>query len=177
MAETCLNDEIETGQLPLHADHGPSMRSTKVGKLLDDLDGTKTPSRPCVSNDNPYSEFAFKTLKYRHEFPDRFGSIEEARSFCQQFFHWYYTEHHHSGIAVRLPECVHYGTYPQILIARSQTLQQAYAEHPERFVRGMSRVEDIPKRVLINKPTTKETVMIHSAVAVSAPTQLIVWRL
>lgn len=113
IAETCLKQEIERGQLTLHADRGPSMRSTTVAKLLDNLDVTKTHSRPYVSNDNPYSESAFKTLKYRPEFPDRFGSIEEARAFCQQFFHWYCTEHHHSGIAMLTPESVHYGTYPK----------------------------------------------------------------
>lgn len=173
IAETCLKQEIEPGQLTLHADHGPSMRSTTVAKLLDNLEVAKTHSRPYVSNDNPYSESAFKTLKYRPEFPDRFGSIEEARAFCQQFFQWYCTEHHHSGIAMLTPESVHYGTYPQILTARSQTLQQAYIEHPERFVRGMPKVEDLPKQVWINKPATEETVMIQSTIAVSPPTELI----
>ena len=150
------------------------MRSTKVGKLLDDLDGTKTQSRPYVSNDNPYSESAFKTLKYRPEFPDRFGTIEEARAFCQQFFHWYCTEHHHSGIAMLTPESVHYGTYPEILTARRQTLQQAYTEHPERFVRGMPPVGDLPEKVWINKPTEETEVPINSTIVVSAPTELIV---
>jgi putative transposase len=173
IAETCLKHEIEPGRLIPHADHGPSMRSTKVGKLLDDLDGTKTQSRPYVSNDNPYSEFTFKTLKHRDEFPDRFDSIGEARAFCQQFFRWYCTKQHHSGIAMLTPESVHYGTYPEILTARRQTLQQAYIEHPERVVRGVPTVEDLPKQVWINKPATEETVMIQSAIAVFPPTELI----
>ena len=107
--ETCEKQTIEPGQLLVHSDRGPSMSSKPVALLLADLGVTKSHSRPHVSNDNPYSESQFKTLKYRPEFPERFGSMEDARGFCQTFFPWYNTEHHHSGIGFLTPEQVHYG--------------------------------------------------------------------
>lgn len=155
IGETCLKQEIIEGQLTIHADNGSSMTSLTVGQLLTDLGITKTHSRPYTSNDNPYSESAFKTLKYRPAFPERFMSIEEARLYCKDFFNWYNNEHHHSGIALLTPECVHYGTYQQILDKRAIALADAYMSHPERFVKGIPSVKPLPQEVWINKPEQK----------------------
>ena len=152
ISECCQKQEIIPGRLTLHADRGSSMTSKGVGELLMDLGVTKSHSRPYVSNDNPYSEAQFKTLKYRPEFPERFGSIEERRNLCRTFFPWYNTEHHHSGLAHFTPEDVHYGQVEQKKIVRDATLLKAYAEHPERFVRGVSRAAMPEKEVWINKP-------------------------
>lgn len=156
IAETILKQEIVPGTLTLHADNGSSMISGTVGQLLLDLGVAKTHTRPHVSNDNPYSESAFKTLKYRPGFPQRFGSIEDARAFCQDFFAWYNTEHRHSGIAMITPRELHYGGYEQTLNQRSVVLVNAYLEHPERFVKGIPEVKQIPTEVWINKPSVKE---------------------
>jgi putative transposase len=158
IADTILKQEIRPGQLTIHADRGSSMTSVTVGQLLADLGVTKTHSRPHVSNDNPYSESGFKTLKYRPGFPEYFGSIEDARSFCQEFFTWYNTEHRHSGIAMLTPDNVHYNQCVAILNARTNTLMNAYLDHPERFVKGVPTVEQVPKEVWINKPIVKELV-------------------
>jgi putative transposase len=152
IGQTCLRQDIKAGQLTLHADRGSSMISQTVGQLLLDLGITKTHSRPHVSNDNPYSESAFKTLKYRPDFPDRFGSIEDARSFCVSFFDWYNNEHRHSGIAMLTPASVHYGSSESLVQARAVTLVGAYLKHPERFVRGIPNVKTVPQEVWINKP-------------------------
>jgi putative transposase len=109
IAETCRKQNISPDQLTIHADRGASMTSKPVALLLADLGVTKTHSRPHVSDDNPFSESQFKTLKYRPEFPERFGSIQDARAFCQVFFPWYNTEHHHSGIGLLTPEVLHHG--------------------------------------------------------------------
>jgi putative transposase len=156
IAETCLKQEIVPGTLTIHADNGPSMISRQVAHLLVDLGVAKTHSRPHVSNDNPYSESAFKTLKYRPGFPDRFGSIEDARSFCREFFRWYNFNHRHSGIAMLTPQQVHYGKFQETLDRRSTTLVNAYLEHPERFVRGVPAIKQVPTEVWINKPNVKE---------------------
>jgi putative transposase len=158
IAETILKQEIKPGQLTIHADRGSSMTSVTVGQLLTDLGITKTHSRPHVSNDNPYSEAGFKTLKYRPGFPECFGSIEDARAFCRAFFSLYNTEHRHSGIAMLTPDNVHYNQYENILNARSTILLNAYMDHPERFVKGVPSVKQVPKEVWINKPITKEMV-------------------
>ena len=123
-------------QLTLHADRGSSMTSKPVALLLADLGVTKTHSRPYVSNDNPFSEAQFKTLKYRPEFPDRFGSIQDSRGFGHVFFPWYNTEHHHSGLGLLTPHDVHYGLAEKRVEARARVLAAAYAAHPERFVAG-----------------------------------------
>jgi putative transposase len=158
IAETILKQEIKPGQLTIHADRGSSMTSVTVGQLLADLGVTKTHSRPHVSNDNPYSESGFKTLKYRPDFPEYFGSVEDARLFCREFFLWYNTQHRHSGIAMLTPETVHYNQCDKVLNARAITLLNAYLDHPERFVKGIPAVEQVPKEVWINKPTEKESV-------------------
>ena len=150
--ETCERQGIEADQLTLHADRGSSMRSKLVALLLSDLGVNKTHSRPHVSNDNPFSESAFKTLKYRPDFPERFGCIEDARAFCIQFFHWYNTQHHHGGIALVTPEEMHYGRAEARIAARSAVLAVAHAAHPERFVHGVPVAPALPTAVWINKP-------------------------
>ena len=150
--ETCSKQEISSGQLTLHADRGSSMRSKPVALLLSDLGVTKTHSRPYTSDDNPFSESQFKTLKYRPDFPQRFGCLEDARQFCRSFFSWYNEEHRHSGINLLTPEAVHHGLSGQILQARDQVLSAAYEEHPERFVKGVPSVKHLPGAVWINPP-------------------------
>jgi putative transposase len=150
--DTCAKENVPPGQLSIHADRGPSMTSKPVALLLADLGVTKTHSRPHVSNDNPFSESHFKTLKYRPEFPGRFGSIQHARAFGQEFFSWYNTEHHHSGIALLTPATVHHGRAQLALEARRTTLLQAYHAHPQRFVRQLPVPPNLPEAVWINPP-------------------------
>ncbi len=126
ISETIRKQEADPKQLTLHADRGSSMRSKCVAMLPSDLGATKTHSRPYTSNDNPFSESHFKTMKYRPEFPERFGSIEDARGFCGTFFDWYNQEHHHSRIALLTPEMVHYGMAESVSQARNETLDRAY---------------------------------------------------
>jgi putative transposase len=150
--ESCEKQAITPGTLTVHADRGTSMKSKPVALLLSDLGVTKTHSRPHVSNDNPFSEAQFKTLKYRPGFPDRFGCIEHARSFCVPFFDWYNNDHHHSGLALLTPATVHYGKTAAVIEQRRQVLASAYALHPERFVRGAPRPGNPPSAVWINPP-------------------------
>jgi putative transposase len=152
IAETLAKQGIGRDQLTLHADRGASMRSRPVAFLLADLGVTKSHSRPHTSNDNPYSESAFKTMKYRPEFPDRFGSIEDARSFCRGFFDWYNTVHRHSGIAMMTPEMVHYGRAGEVRERRAKVLAEAFNAHPERFVNGFPEPKQMPEAVWINPP-------------------------
>lgn len=153
IGETCLKQGIARDQLTLHADRGSSMKSKPVAFMLSDLGVTKTHSRPQVSNDNPFSESQFKTLKYRPEFPARFGSLQDARAFCHKFFTWYNTQHHHSGIAWLTPEDMHYGRAQQIITVRQQALDDAFARHPERFRNRPPRAAHPPEAVWINPPT------------------------
>lgn len=155
IAETCRKQGVRPGQLTIHADRGASMRSKPVALLLSDLGVIKTHSRPYVSNDNPYSESQFKTLKYCPEFPDRFGSIWHARSFCVEFLKYYNNEHRHSGIGLMTPAAVHYGRSEKIREARQETLLRAYQKHPERFVHGMPQAPILPREVWINAPPQK----------------------
>jgi putative transposase len=152
IAETIAKQDVSAGQLTLHADRGSSMTSKPVAFLLADLGVTKSHSRPHVSNDNPYSEAQFKTLKYRPGFPDRFASIDEARAFCQDFFRWYNAEHRHAGIGLMAPEVVHYGQAQDAYDARAQVLATAYLAHPERFVRQAPRPPQLPTAAWINPP-------------------------
>ena len=152
--DTCRKQEIVPEQLTLHADRGCSMKSKPVALLLSDLGVTKTHSRPHVSNDNPFSESQFKTLKYRPEFPKRFGCIEDAWAFCVDFFAWYNTEHHHSGIGFLTPEMVHYGRASAVIEARQRVLDVAHVRHPERFVRKPPMAPPLPEAVWINRPKT-----------------------
>jgi len=157
IAETCGKQQIDPGQLTLHADRGSSMTSKPVALLLADLGVTKTHSRPHVSDDNPFSESQFKTLKYRPGFPDRFASKEHARSFCQQFFPWYNIEHHHSGLGLLTPEVVHTQRAEQVRDLRQHTLDAAFAAHPERFVRKPPQPPALPTEVWINPPPQSES--------------------
>ena len=157
IAESCRKQDIEPGQLTIHADRGSSMRSKSVALLLADLGVTKTHSRPHVSNDNPYSESQFKTLKYCPQFPRRFGSIEDARLFSRNFFDYYNHEHRHSGIGLMTPAVVHQGRAEKVSAARRQILLKAYQVHPERFVRGTPQPPVLPSQAWINPPPTKTT--------------------
>ena len=150
--ESSIKQAIRPGQLTVHADRGSSMTSKPVALMLADLGVTKTHSRPHVSNDNPYSEAQFKTLKYRPEFPDRFGSIEDGRAFCVGFFDWYNNKHYHSGLALLTPATVHYGETSTVLARRRQILAAAYEQHPERFVRRAPVPAEPPSAVWINPP-------------------------
>ena len=153
IAETIRKQNVFAEQLTIHADRGTSMASKTVALLLADLGVTKSHSRPHRSNDNPYSEAQFKTLKYRPEFPDRFGSIEDGRAFCRCFFKWYNHQHRHSGIGFHTPATVHFGRAESIQLQRAHVLQTAYAAHPERFVRQAPVPPPLPGPAWINKPT------------------------
>jgi putative transposase len=152
LADTIRKQHVLADELTIHADRGTAMASKSVALLLADLGVTKSHSRPHCSNDNPYSEAQFKTLKYRPEFPDRFGSIEDARAFCQRFFHWYDHEHHHSALGLHTPADVHFGHAPLIQLERARVLEAAYAAHPERFVRQLPLPPPLPGPAWINKP-------------------------
>jgi putative transposase len=152
IAETVAKHDIEPGTLTLHADRGASMRSKPVAALLVDLDIAKSHSRPHVSDDNPFSEAQFKTLKYRPDFPARFGCIEDARAHCQAFFTWYNTAHRHSGIAYMTPHSVHYGQADAMFVTRETTLDAAFCSHPNRFKGKNPRPHPLPQAVWINPP-------------------------
>lgn len=156
IAETCRKQQIVEGQLTLHADRGSSMKSKGVAELLADLGVTKTHSRPHVSNDNPFSESQFKTMKYRPEFPRRFGSVQDARAFGCTFFPWYDHEHRHGGLALYTPGDVHYGRLPEVHRQRQLALDDAYRRHPNRFVRKVPQAALPPQVVWINPPKDPE---------------------
>jgi putative transposase len=152
LADTVAKQNIARGQLTIHADRGSPMTAKPVAFLLADLGVTKSHSRPHVSNDNPYSESQFRTMKYRPTFPDRFGCFEDAQAFCRQFFGWYNHEHRHSGIGFHTAADVHYGRAAAIRQQRAVVLDTAYTEHPERFVRKPPQPPALPTAVWINKP-------------------------
>jgi putative transposase len=154
--ETLLRENIQPGVLTIHADRGSAMTSTTVAELLIDLGVTKSHSRPHTSNDNPFSESHFKTMKYRPQMPDRFGSVEEARELFRDLFHWYNHEHRHSGLALLTPATVHSGKGEAAIQARAKVLDAAYAAHPQRFVKNPPRPEALPQSVWINPPVKVE---------------------
>jgi putative transposase len=156
IAATCVRQGIQPGQLTIHADRGSSMSSKPVALLMADLGVTKTHSRPHVSNDNPFSEAQFKTLKYRPDYPARFGCQLDARTWAGEFFRWYNYEHHHSAIGLLTPADVHFGRAQTILDQRQQVLRVAYLKNPERFVKGPSTPAPLPPAVWINPPTTTQ---------------------
>ncbi len=145
----------------VHADRGTSMTSKPVAQLLVDLGVTRSHSRPHVSNDNPYSESQFKTMKYAPAFPDRFGSLADARAFGEAFFGYYNHEHRHTGIGLHTPASVHHGTHHHIRALRQHTLDTAYAAHPERFGHRRPQPPKIPTEAWINQPSREA--LIHSA--------------
>ncbi len=155
IAESCERQGIERGQLTVHADRGAAMTSKPVALLLADLGVTKTHSRPHVSNDNPYSESQFKTMKYRPDFPERFGSLEHVRSWGGDFFPWYNTEHHHVGLGLFTPHDVHYGLAEAKRERRAEVLDTAFARHPERFPQGRPVPKAVPTAVWINPPAKR----------------------
>jgi putative transposase len=153
IARAVAGRAIAPGALTIHADRGTSMTSKPVAELLADLGVGRTHSRPHVSNDNPYSEAAFKTLKYCPAFPERFGSIQDARTFCEQFFGYYNHEHRHSGIGLHTPASVHHGTAIEVRAKRAATLNAAYAANPGRFRHRRPSPPKLPTVAWINKPT------------------------
>ena len=155
IAATAAKQSITRGQLTIHADRGSSMTSKPVALLLADLGVTQSHSRPHVSNDNPYSEAQFKTLKYRPGFPARFTSIEAARAHCQDFFPWYNSEHHHGGLGLHTAADVHYGQAAAVRAGRALVLTRAYLAHPERFIRKPPTPPDLPGGSWINPPEDK----------------------
>jgi putative transposase len=150
--ETVLKQNIARDQLTIHSDRGPSMRSQSVAQLLATLGVTKSHSRPRVSNDNPFSESQFKTLKYQPDFPERFAGFEHALDFCGRFFHWQNQEHHHWGLGLLTPAVVHFGQAGTVHAARQHVLNAAHAAHPERFVHHPPRPLPLPPEVWINPP-------------------------
>ena len=143
---------VVPGQLTLHADRGGPMKAKATALLLSDLGVTRSHSRPRTSNDNPFSESHFKTLKYQPRLPKCFGCIEDARSFCREFFDWYNQGHHHAGIGLMTPDQVHYGQADAVYAARQTTLDRAFAERPARFVNKMPSPPAKPTHAWINPP-------------------------
>lgn len=155
IVETCAKQGICRDELTLHSDRGGPMKAKSVAQLLLDLGVTKSHSRPHVPDDNPYSEAHFKTLKYQPDFPDRFGSFQEALVWARRFFPWYNHQFYHSNLSLLTPASVHYGQASLILAQRQQVLQAAYEAHPERFVQGQPQVATLPAEVWINRPQIK----------------------
>jgi transposase InsO family protein len=156
IADTVARHDVEPGRLTLHADRGAAMRSKPVASLLVDLDVAKSHSRPHVSDDNPYSESQFKTMKYRPGFPERFGCIEDARAHCQAFFPWYNAEHCHSGIGFMTPHSVHYGLAADLRLIRQATLDAAFLAHPNRFKNKRPQLPPMPTAAWINPPSEEK---------------------
>lgn len=152
ISQTCERQGIVPGTLTLHADRGSSMRSKPVALLLSDLGVTKTHSRPYTSDDNPYSEAQFKTLKYRPGFPQRFGSVQHARQWAAELVRWYNTEHHHSALGLMTPQAMHDGRAPELRQKRQQVLLRAFAATPQRFVAGVPIPPKLPTQVWTNEP-------------------------
>jgi putative transposase len=153
--ETCLRQRITPGELTFHADNGPAMVAQPVAFLLASLGISKSHSRPHVSDDNPFSEAHFKTLKYRPDFPERFASLDHARAFLRDFFAWYNTQHHHDALALLTPHDVHHGLVAERMAQRARVLDASYAAHPERFVRCAPTPAVLPEAVWINPPKTQ----------------------
>jgi transposase InsO family protein len=150
--DTAAKHPAPPGQLTLHADRGAPMRAKTTALMLADLGVTKSHSRPHTSNDNPFSESHFKTMKYQPRFPQRFGCIQDAKAFCRNFFNWYNQEHHHAGIGMMTPDQVHYGQVDTIHAARQNTLDSAFNRNPERFVRKEPAPPAKPIAAWINPP-------------------------
>lgn len=157
IADSCAKQGVLAGQLTIHADRGAPMIAKSTALLMADLGVTKTHSRPHVSDDNPFSEAHFKTLKYRPELPERFGSLEDARSTVAPLMRWYNDEHHHSGLALLTPHQVHYGLADEVIAQRQRVLDAACVVHPERFVRGAPLHPSPPREAWINQPSKPTT--------------------
>lgn len=159
-ADTLAKHAVAPGQLTLHADRGGPMKAKATAFLLADLGVTKSHSRPHTSNDNPFSEAHFKTLKYQPEFPKRFGCREDAVAFCREFFTWYNQDHHHAGIGLMTPDQVHYGQADAVHDARQATLDRAYNRTPERFVRKAPEPPGKPTATWINPPQKPQNIQV-----------------
>lgn len=167
---SCQRQGIAPDQLTLHADRGSPMTAKSMSELLVDLGVIKSHSRPHVCDDNPYSEAHFKTLKYRPDFPDRFGSLADARGWSRPFFQWYNEHHYHSGLGLLTPATVHYGHHQPVQEQRQGVLDAAFAAHPERFVRGRPTVQPLPEAVWINPPKKQEPTPENSSL--NSPTEV-----
>ncbi len=154
--DCCARESVQPDTLTVHSDRGSAMMSKPVTCLLQTLDVHKSVSRPRVSNDNPFIEAHFKTMKYRPNFPKRFGCIQNVRDTLRPFFEWYNNEHRHSAIAYLTPNDVHFGRAPSLQLARQKVLDEAYAAHPERFVGGVPRPPQLPEAVWINPPRPEQ---------------------
>jgi putative transposase len=150
--DTLTKHAVPPGQLTLHADRGGPMKAKTTALMLADLGVTRSHSRPHTSNDNPFSEAHFKTLKYQPQFPKRFGCVEDAKDFCRDFFTWYNQDHHHAGLGLMTPDQVHYGQADDIHAARQRTLDRAFDAKPERFVKKPPVPPAKPTAVWINPP-------------------------
>jgi putative transposase len=157
-AAACAKQKIEPGQLTIHADRGGPMTAKSMVLLMSDLGVNKSHSRPHVSDDNPYSEAQFRTLKYSPHYPDRFGSLMDARGWCEHFFLWYNQDHHHTSLHLLTPADVHYGRAQEKLAQRQLVLERAYSAHPERFVKGAPTMPKLATAVWINPPPITDTV-------------------
>jgi putative transposase len=153
----CAKQQIEPGQLTLHADRGGAMIAKSMTLLLSDLGVNQSHSRPHVSADNPYAETQFRTLKYSPGYPDRFGSLADARQWCEHFFTWYNQAHHHTSLQLLTPADVHYGRAQAKLAQRQVVLERAYAAHPERFVQGPPTTPPLATTVWINRPPATDS--------------------
>ena len=151
--QTCLKHGVQPQVLTLHSDRGAPMTSQCTAQLLADLGVTRSLSRPQVSDDNPFSEAQFKTLKYHPSFPGRFSDQGQAKNFCRSFFRWYNAEHRHGGISMLTPEQVHFGRADEIIARREAVLREAWLAHPDRFVAGEPKPKPLPEAVWINPPT------------------------
>ena len=154
--ETCKRQGVCKDKLVIHSDRGSAMTSKTVALLLTDLGVTKSLSRPQVSNDNPYSESQFKTMKYHSTFPEKFGSIQDARQFCQGFFDWYNNDHYHSSVALMTPKTIHYGEAQACSEDSQRVLDLAHKEHPGRFPKGAPKVIPLPNAAWINRPKSTD---------------------
>ena len=152
ITNACNKQGIQPGQLTLHQDRGAPMKAKSFSQMLIDLDILASYSRPRVSDDNPFSESQFKTLKYAQSYPGRFTGVQEARTYFQGFFPWYNTQHRHSGLGLLTPDSVHYGLTQQLQADRQHVLDQAYRNHPQRFVKGKPKPPHVPDQVWINQP-------------------------
>ncbi len=155
--QSCLKHGVQPRVLTLHSDRGAPMTSQCTAQLLADLGVTRSLSRPQVSDDNPFSEAQFKTLKYHPSFPGRFEDQGQAKTFCRSFFRWYNAEHRHGGISMLTPEQVHFGNADQVIAGREAVLREAWAAHPDRFVSGEPKPKPLPEAVWINPPTPSLT--------------------
>jgi putative transposase len=158
----CERHAIVPGQLTAHSDRGSIQVAKTIGDLYEDLGIIRSLSRPRVSNDNPFSESQFKTTKYWADYPERFDGFNHANSWCATFFPKYCFEHRHSGIAYLTPAAVHFGEAADILLRRQAALDEAYSEHPERFVKGPPRVQQLPTQVWINREEDKTAYVVST---------------